>query len=151
MNERESICADIIDEGLVAIVRVPRTELALPLATALVAGGIRAVELTMPIPNALDAIREIDREMGNDILLGVGTVIDDDTCQVAIDAGQSTSSVPSPSLRWLKPRMHSIARSCLAHTRQPRHKQPTRPAPILSRFSRQTRLARATLRHCSHR
>ena len=24
MNERESICADIIDEGLVAIVRVPR-------------------------------------------------------------------------------------------------------------------------------
>ena len=32
MNERESICADIIDEGLVAIVRVPRTELALPLA-----------------------------------------------------------------------------------------------------------------------
>ena len=100
MNERESICADIIDEGLVAIVRVPRTELALPLATALVAGGIRAVELTMTIPNALDAIREIDREMGNDILLGVGTVIDDDTCQVAIDAGAKyvISPVTKPSL-----------------------------------------------------
>ena len=100
MNERESICADIIDEGLVAIVRVPRTELALPLAKALVAGGIHAVELTMTIPNALDAIRDIDREMGNDILLGVGTVIDDDTCRAAINAGAKyvISPVTKPSL-----------------------------------------------------
>ena len=100
MNERESICADIIDEGLVAIVRVPRTELALPLAKALVAGGIHAVELTMTIPNALRAIRDIDREMGNDILLGVGTVIDDDTCRAAIDAGAKyvISPVTKPSL-----------------------------------------------------
>ena len=100
MNERESICADIIDEGLVAIVRVPRTELALPLAKALVTGGIHAVELTMTIPNALGAIREIDREMGNEILLGVGTVIDDDTCRAAIDAGAKyvISPVTKPSL-----------------------------------------------------
>ena len=100
MSERESICADIIDEGLVAIVRVPRTELALPLAKALVGGGIRAVELPMTIPNALDAIREIDRELGNDILLGVGTVIDDNTCRAAIDAGAKyvISPVTKPSL-----------------------------------------------------
>ena len=58
MSERESISTNIVEEGLVAIVRVPRTDLALPLAKALVAGGIRAVELTMTIPNALDAIRE---------------------------------------------------------------------------------------------
>ena len=100
MSERESICANIVEEGLVAIVRVPRTDLALPLAKALVAGGIRAVELTMTIPNALDAIREIDREMGNDILLGVGTVIDDDTCKAAIEAGAKyvISPVTKPSL-----------------------------------------------------
>ena len=87
MNEREKISASIIDEGLVAIVRVHNSELALPIAKALVAGGIRAVELTMTIPNALDAIRLIDQELGNEILLGVGTVIDDDTCKAAIDAG----------------------------------------------------------------
>ena len=57
MSERESISTNIVEEGLVAIVRMPRTDLALPLAKALVAGGIRAVELTMTIPNALDAIR----------------------------------------------------------------------------------------------
>ena len=87
MNEREKISASIIDEGLVAIVRVHNSKLALPIAKALLTGGIRAVELTMTIPNALDAIRSIDQELGNEILLGVGTVIDDDTCKAAIDAG----------------------------------------------------------------
>ena len=87
MSEREIICSKIKDEGLLAIVRVPRAELALPIAKALVSGGIRAVELTMTIPNALDAIRAIDRELGDEVLLGVGTVIDDDTCKAAINAG----------------------------------------------------------------
>ena len=87
MSEREKIVSGIEAEGLVAIVRVRRPELALPLAKALVAGGIRAVELTMSIPNALEAVRTIDRELGDKILLGVGTVIDDDTCRAAIDAG----------------------------------------------------------------
>ena len=76
MNEREKITASIIDEGLIAIVRVNHPDLTLPIAKALVSGGIRAIELTMTIPNALDAIRTIDRELGNEILLGVGTVID---------------------------------------------------------------------------
>jgi len=87
VSEREKIVSGIEAEGLVAIVRVRRPELALPLAKALVAGGIRAVELTMSIPNALEAVRTIDRELGDKILLGVGTVIDDDTCRAAIDAG----------------------------------------------------------------
>jgi len=79
---------------------VRRPELALPLAKALVAGGIRAVELTMSIPNALEAVRTIDRELGDKILLGVGTVIDDDTCRAAIDAGAKyvISPITRPSL-----------------------------------------------------
>ena len=100
MSDREKIVSGIEAEGLVAIVRVPRPELTLPLAQALVGGGIRAVELTMSIPNALEAIRTIDRELGDEILLGVGTVIDDDTCRAAIDAGAKyiVSPVVRPSL-----------------------------------------------------
>ena len=97
MSEREKIVSGIEAEGLVAIVRVRRPELTLPLAKALVAGGIRAVELTMSIPNALEAVRTIDRELGDKILLGVGTVIDDDTCRAAIDAG--AKYVISPIIR----------------------------------------------------
>ena len=100
MSEREKIVSGIEAEGLVAIVRVRRPELALPLAKALVAGGIRAVELTMSIPNALEAVRTVDRELGDKILLGVGTVIDDDTCRSAIDAGAKyvISPITRPSL-----------------------------------------------------
>lgn len=100
MSEREKIVSGIEAEGLVAIVRVRRPELTLPLAKALVAGGIRAVELTMSIPNALEAVRTIDRELGDKILLGVGTVIDDDTCRAAIDAGAKyvISPITRPSL-----------------------------------------------------
>ena len=100
MSGREQIVSQLVDAGLVAIVRVSRPELALPLAGALVAGGIRAVELTMSIPNALDAIRTVDRELGDDILLGVGTVTDDDTCRAAIDAGARyvISPITRPSL-----------------------------------------------------
>lgn len=100
MSEREKIVSGIEAEGLVAIVRVQRPELTLPLAKALVAGGIRAVELTMSIPNALEAVRTIDRELGDKILLGVGTVIDDDTCRAAIDAGAKyvISPITRPSL-----------------------------------------------------
>ncbi len=100
MSEREKIVSGIEAEGLVAIVRVPRPELTLPLTKALVAGGIRAVELTMSIPNALEAVRTIDRELGDKILLGVGTVIDDDTCRAAIDAGAKyvISPITRPSL-----------------------------------------------------
>ena len=100
MSEREKIVSEIEAEGLVAIVRVSRPELTLPLAKALVAGGVRAVELTMSIPNALEAVRTIDRELGDEILLGVGTVIDDDTCRAAIDAGAKyvISPITRPSL-----------------------------------------------------
>jgi 2-dehydro-3-deoxyphosphogluconate aldolase/(4S)-4-hydroxy-2-oxoglutarate aldolase len=100
VSEREKIASQIMAKGLVAIVRVPRPELTLPLAKALVAGGVRAVELTMSIPNALEAVRTIDRELGDEILLGVGTVIDDDTCRAAIDAGAKyvISPVTKPSL-----------------------------------------------------
>ena len=100
MSEREKIVSGIEAEGLVAIVRVRRPELTLPLAKALVAGGIRAVELTMSIPNALEAVRTIDRELGDKILLGVGTVIDADTCRAAIDAGAKyvISPITRPSL-----------------------------------------------------
>jgi len=100
VSEREKIVSGIEAEGLVAIVRVRQPELALPLAKALVAGGIRAVELTMSIPNALEAVRTIDRELGDKILLGVGTVIDDDTCRAAIDAGAKyvISPITRPSL-----------------------------------------------------
>jgi 2-dehydro-3-deoxyphosphogluconate aldolase / (4S)-4-hydroxy-2-oxoglutarate aldolase len=59
---------------------------AVPLARALVAGGIRVLEVTLRTRVALDAIRTIAREV-DDAIVGVGTITRAEHFQEAIDAG----------------------------------------------------------------
>src|SRR5437762_1492423 len=59
---------------------------AVPLARALVAGGVRVLEVTLRTPAALDAIRAITQEV-NDAIVGVGTISRAEHFQQAIDAG----------------------------------------------------------------
>jgi 2-dehydro-3-deoxyphosphogluconate aldolase / (4S)-4-hydroxy-2-oxoglutarate aldolase len=59
---------------------------AVPLARALVAGGLPAVELTLRTPAALDAIRAIADEVP-EILVGAGTVLGAGQAKEAADAG----------------------------------------------------------------
>ena len=48
---------------------------AVPMAKALVAGGIRVIEITLRTPVALDAVRAIRREV-EEAIVGVGTILD---------------------------------------------------------------------------
>jgi 2-dehydro-3-deoxyphosphogluconate aldolase / (4S)-4-hydroxy-2-oxoglutarate aldolase len=59
---------------------------AVPLAKALLAGGVGIIELTLRTPAALDAVRAVATEVP-DILLGVGTVVSADDVARAVDAG----------------------------------------------------------------
>lgn len=59
----------------------------MPLSEALLAGGVIAIEITMTTPNAIEAIREASAKLGDKALIGVGTVLDVETCQKAIEAG----------------------------------------------------------------
>lgn len=51
------------------------------------AGGVNVIEITMTTPNALAAIREAREKLGERALIGVGTVLDADSCRAAIAAG----------------------------------------------------------------
>lgn len=86
----------ILDDGIVAIVRSPHAQQLIGVARALAEGGVRAIEITMTVPNALDVIREVGREMGGQIRLGAGTVLDPETARAAILAG--AEYVVSPAL-----------------------------------------------------
>jgi len=57
------------------------------LVEALAAGGVRAIEVTMTVPGAIDSIRRLASSVPDDILLGAGTVLEPDTARRAIDAG----------------------------------------------------------------
>lgn len=59
----------------------------LHVAEALHAGGISAIEVTMTVPGAVEMIEAVRREMGEDVLLGVGSVLDAETTHRAVDAG----------------------------------------------------------------
>jgi 2-dehydro-3-deoxyphosphogluconate aldolase/(4S)-4-hydroxy-2-oxoglutarate aldolase len=72
--------------GVVPVVELPEAELAIPLADALVAGGLSCVEITFRTPAAqagLEAVRKADPDM----LLGAGTVFDEEQLSVAVSAG----------------------------------------------------------------
>jgi 2-dehydro-3-deoxyphosphogluconate aldolase/(4S)-4-hydroxy-2-oxoglutarate aldolase len=87
MRSKPQIIEQLLNPGVIAVVRAKRTDQAVPLAEALVAGGIIAVEITMTTPNAIAAIREASAKLGERALIGVGTVLDEATCRAAIDAG----------------------------------------------------------------
>lgn len=61
---------------------------AVPVARALVAGGLPAIELTLRTPVALDAIEAIATEVP-EILVGAGTIVSPAQAQQAADAGAS--------------------------------------------------------------
>ena len=62
--------------GLIPVIRADSADIALFVADALVAGGIRTIEITMTVPDALSAIRSVRSRFGDDLLLGAGTVTD---------------------------------------------------------------------------
>lgn len=84
---KQQIIERLLDPGVIAVVRAKRADQAVPLAEALVAGGLIAVEITMTTPNAIEAIRNASAQLGNRGLIGVGTVLDAETCEAAIAAG----------------------------------------------------------------
>ena len=87
MPSKAEIIQRLTNPGIIAVVRAQSREQVLPLSEALIAGGVVAIEITMTTPGAIEAIREAHRELGTRGLIGVGTVLDTDTCQAALDAG----------------------------------------------------------------
>lgn len=80
---------DIIEriaaQRIIPVLVVAEIEAAKPLAAALVEGGLPIMEMTMRTPRALDIARAMAEVDG--AVIGVGTVLNADRCNAAIDAG----------------------------------------------------------------
>jgi 2-dehydro-3-deoxyphosphogluconate aldolase/(4S)-4-hydroxy-2-oxoglutarate aldolase len=87
MRSRNEVTSLLTDPGIIAVVRTPRAAQVLPIAEALLAGGVVAVEVTLTVPGALDAIRQVSGAFGSRGLVGAGTVLDAKSCRAAIEAG----------------------------------------------------------------
>lgn len=86
MNRAESV-AVLEAVGLVPVIRAASAKTALRAARAMRDGGLRVVEITMTVPNALDVLEQLATEIGTDVLLGAGTVLDAAGARACIDSG----------------------------------------------------------------
>lgn len=87
MAEKEKILNRIKDQGVLAVIRGPSTELTLEMVGALVNGGIIGIEITFTTPDALGVVSSLNNRYGKDIILGMGTLTKPEQAEVAKDAG----------------------------------------------------------------
>jgi len=71
---------------IVPVITIERVEDAAPLADALMAGGLKVLEVTLRTPAGLQAIKEM-KEAVPEILVGAGTIVTSADVTAALDAG----------------------------------------------------------------
>ena len=95
--DRAEAVGEIEKQGIVAVIRMQDTGRLRAVVDALAAGGVRALEVTMTVPRAIEMIREIAPTLPAGFLFGAGTVLDAETAHRVIDAG--AQFVVSPVFR----------------------------------------------------
>ena len=81
-----SILVELKKIGIIPVIMINDAEKAVPLAKAIIAGGIPCAEITLRTKEAEEAIRRISREVP-ELLLGAGTILTTDQADNAIAAG----------------------------------------------------------------
>ncbi|MFU1769085.1 bifunctional 4-hydroxy-2-oxoglutarate aldolase/2-dehydro-3-deoxy-phosphogluconate aldolase [Mammaliicoccus sciuri] len=77
----------IKETKLIAILRNANPNDILPIVESLYKAGIRAIEVTMNSPKALESIELISNEMKGKVVVGAGTVLDAESARLAILSG----------------------------------------------------------------
>jgi 2-dehydro-3-deoxyphosphogluconate aldolase/(4S)-4-hydroxy-2-oxoglutarate aldolase len=77
----------LLDEKAVAVLRTDDPAALPRIAEALLEGGIAAIEVTMTVPGALDALESVCSVVGEDGIVGVGSVLRPGDMLGAVEAG----------------------------------------------------------------
>ena len=86
-SRRAAVTAQIEALGVVAVIRMKDASKLRAVVDAMADGGVRALEVTMTVPGAVDLIRALAPTLPDGFLLGAGTVTDVATARAVIDAG----------------------------------------------------------------
>jgi len=99
---REQTLRRILDGGIVAVVRSESSESLVKVVQALAEGGVTAAEITFTVPDAIEVIRQVRKEVGDAVVLGAGTVLDPETARAALLAGAEYIVAPTVNLEVIK-------------------------------------------------
>ncbi len=92
----DSLRSRVAEEKIAAVITVERGEDAVPLARALVEGGVRMIELAWRTGETVKAMTAIKREVP-EIILGVGTLLSPEQVQIAQGEGADFGVSPGMS------------------------------------------------------
>ena len=95
---REQTLKRILDGGIVAVVRAESGESLAKVVGALAEGGVTAAEITFTVPDAIEVIKHVRKEVGDRVILGAGTVLDPETARAALLAGAEYIVAPTVNL-----------------------------------------------------
>ena len=86
--------------AIVAIIRANSSNELIEAAEAIQTGGVDVIEITMTTPDALRVITEVSTSLGDEVLVGVGSVLDSETARAAMLAGAEfvVSPVTKPNV-----------------------------------------------------
>ncbi|HCS48553.1 MAG: 2-dehydro-3-deoxyphosphogluconate aldolase [Candidatus Aminicenantes bacterium RBG_19FT_COMBO_58_17] len=84
---REEVLDIILSTKVIAVIRMSDTGKLARVVEAIKKGGVRAIEITMTTPSALDLIAEMAKRKSAGTVVGAGTVLDAATAEKVIRAG----------------------------------------------------------------
>src|SRR5471032_2720725 len=99
---KEDQLRQVLDCGLVAVVRSQDSQQLVEVVRALADGGVTVVEITMTVPGALDIIKQVRAALGDRVLLGAGTILDSETARAALLAGAEYLVAPTLNLEVIR-------------------------------------------------
>jgi 2-dehydro-3-deoxyphosphogluconate aldolase/(4S)-4-hydroxy-2-oxoglutarate aldolase len=86
-QNKGAIIRRILDGGIIPVIRADSAQMASRAITAIQNGGISVIEVTMTVPGAISVIEVMTDLLGDQAIVGAGTVRDKKTAQDCISAG----------------------------------------------------------------
>lgn len=102
----EEVFAKLESAGVLAVLMIDNVDDAVPLAEALLEGGIRAMELTLRTDAAIGALRAIKKAMP-EMVAGIGTILTPEQVKQVSDEGAAFGVSPG-----MNPRVVQAALDC---------------------------------------
>jgi 2-dehydro-3-deoxyphosphogluconate aldolase / (4S)-4-hydroxy-2-oxoglutarate aldolase len=86
-RSRANVLSTLRDVGIIPVIRADSADVAIAVVEALMEAQLTIAEITMTVPNAIEAIAAVEKRFGGAILVGAGTITAADTARRAVDAG----------------------------------------------------------------
>src|SRR5688500_17079371 len=100
--KKTAVMKQIREIGIVPVLRARSADEASEIASLIQEGGIPILEITVTVPGAIGVIEKVIGRVGDDGLIGAGTVLDAETARACILAGAQFVVSPALDLRTIE-------------------------------------------------